>query len=48
MVIGIGTNILLLTSIILMSWSRFLAPGSTEFGDFSQVEEVRTEDLSQD
>ena len=28
MVVGIGTNILLLSSIILLSWTRFLRPDS--------------------
>ena len=45
MVIGIGTNTLLLSSIIMMSWSSFLGPKSsgeriTESPTQSQVEEV--------
>jgi len=41
MVIGIGTNILLLSSIILMSWTSFLGPNSAGMVDGqSQVEEV--------
>ena len=43
MVIGIGTNILLLSSIILLSWTRFLVlrPDSRRTVDrLSEVEEV--------
>jgi len=54
MVIGIGTNILVLSSIIFMSWTRFYNPGSltgrssSDSADFSQEEEVGPEDLSPD
>ena len=45
MMIGIGTNTLLLSSIIMMSWSSFLGPKSeagrnTESPRQSEIEEV--------
>ena len=47
MVIGIGTNMLLLSSIILLSWTRFLVLGPDSMArrtidrlSFSEVQEV--------